>query len=205
MQRELVIDASGGADRTIGEGDDRRFAVLIEPEIGFLRRVSGRIAPRGLDPEDLTQEGLIKAFLGLDRFDGRHPRAWLRRIAVNTAISAARRRRFDEVPFGDRDPEPVGVPRGDNANHLPEIRVMDGVLDPVLEEALGRLSSDHRRVVELVDLASYSYEDAARLMGVPVGTVMSRLHRARHRLRSALAGTHLDRVRIGEPQVRVAG
>jgi len=183
------------ADTVGGErsADGDRFAVIIEPEIDFVRQVSRRFASRGLEPEDLTQEVLVKAFRGLDGFDGRYPRAWLRRIALNTAISSNRRNRFDEVPLGDTEPDALGPPTAAPTADQPGVRLMDATLDPVLETALRRLSTDHRRVVELVDLAEYTYDEAAAELGVPVGTVMSRVHRARHNLRSALAGTHLDR------------
>jgi RNA polymerase sigma-70 factor (ECF subfamily) len=177
--------------------DDDRFAVVIEPEIDFVRQVSRRFASRGLESEDLAQEVLVKAFRGLDGFDGRYPRAWLRRIALNTAISSNRRNRFDEVPLGDTEPDALGPPNAASTVDQPDVRLMDATLDPVLEAALRRLSTDHRRVLELVDLAEYSYDEAASELGVPVGTVMSRVHRARHNLRSALAGTHLDRAASG--------
>ena len=75
----------------------------------------------------------------------------------------------------------------------PDTVVLDATLDPTLENAVLALSADHRRVVELVDVDGLTYEEAAEVLEVPLGTVMSRLHRARGKLREALRGTHLDR------------
>jgi RNA polymerase sigma-70 factor (ECF subfamily) len=75
----------------------------------------------------------------------------------------------------------------------PEDVLIDPVLDATLAAALDTLPSHYRVVVDLVDVDGLTYEDAAEALDIPMGTVMSRLHRGRRRLRDALAGTHLDR------------
>jgi len=81
-----------------------------------------------------------------------------------------------------------------------EDAVIDPILDATLISALDELPEHYRSVIDLVDVGSLSYEDAARQLGVPTGTVMSRLHRGRRRLRDELAGTHLDRGRSGRSE-----
>ncbi len=157
-----------------------------------MRQVSGRFTRTPADADDLAQEALTKAYRGIDGFDGRYPRAWLRRIVANTAASNARRRRFDEVVL-EHEPPVLGEQVGRHEQFRPDSRLLEESFDPVLERAVAALSDDHRAVVQLVDVGGLTYDEAAEELGVPVGTVMSRLHRARARLRESLRGTHLER------------
>lgn len=167
----------------------KRFEELIVPEIPFLARVARSMSRSSAQADDLAQETLLKAFRAMDRFDGRHPRAWLARIARNTAINRDQRNRehllTDESMFESEVSE--------DALDDPERFVVDGEIDAVLREALDDLPPAFRAVVQLVDVEDMSYQQTADILGIPVGTVMSRLHRARKRLRNAIAGTHLDR------------
>lgn len=167
----------------------RRFEELIVPELDFLARIARSMSRSATEAEDLASETVFKAFRGLDGFDGRHPRAWLYRIARNTAINRDGRNR--ELLLDDED----GVSRlvGPDDTGEPEHVVITPMLDEVLERALNDLPPAFRMVVQLVDVEGMRYQEAADLLDVPVGTVMSRLHRARRRLRQALTGTHLDR------------
>lgn len=167
----------------------RRFEELIIPELAFLARVTRSMSRSGAEAEDLAQDTLVKAFRAIDRFDGRHPRAWLARIARNTAINRDQRNReyltLEEGVLEQEQPDEVG--------DRPETMVVEGMVDEALKRALDRLPPAFRVVVQLVDVEDLSYQEAADALEIPVGTVMSRLHRARNRLREALAGTHLDR------------
>ena len=181
----------GLAELDLVTGEDR-FATWIAPEADFVRRVSTQFTRTAADADDLAQEALTKAYRGIDTFDGRYPRAWLRRIVANTAASNARRKRLDEVVL-EHEPPVIGEHVGRVDAFKPDTVVLDATLDPTLENAVLALSADHRRVVELVDVDGLTYEEAAEVLEVPLGTVMSRLHRARGKLREALRGTHLDR------------
>ena len=171
---------------------DDPFQEWIAPEVEFVRRVSSQFTRTPADADDLAQEALARAFRGIAGFDGRYPRAWLRRIVANTAASNARRRRLDEVVL-EHEPPVLGEQVGRAEKNRPDTRIIDETFDPILESAVASLSDDHRLVVELVDARGLTYEEAALQLGVPIGTVMSRLHRARARLRTALRGSHLDR------------
>ncbi|CAN5873361.1 RNA polymerase sigma factor [soil metagenome] len=163
-------------------GDFKRH---VEPEIEVLLRVARTLTGSWADAEDLVQETLVRAFRAIDRFDGRYPRAWLLTILRNTNANMHRRQRPDLFDGGD-------VPEGQRPafGAAPPATVEDealyGRLEAGLEAALRDLDPRFRQVVVLVDIDQLSYAEAARTLGVPVGTVMSRLHRARNRLRKAL-------------------
>lgn len=181
---------------------ERNFEVHVVPEIEFVRRVCRRLSSSPGDAEDLAQEVLTSAYRAAGRFDGRYPRAWLHRIAVNAAISRSRRRTPTVVPLFDHD-RPIDTAGSDEEAHGPERVILDSVVDPLLVDALDDLPDHYRTVVDLVDVTGLSYEDAAARLEIPTGTVMSRLHRGRRKLRESLAGTHLDRSRGSEPTAPV--
>lgn len=158
------------------------FATYVLPEVEVLLRVAYTLVPRPADAEDLVQDTLLRAFQGIGSFDGRHPRAWLLTIMRNTQINRTRRRRPELLD----DPDAHGDPASDEAMS-PESLVLGETFDAVVVDALVALSPKLRQVVELVDVDGLTYAEAATALDVPVGTVMSRLHRARARIRTRLA------------------
>lgn len=149
-------------------------------------RVAMSITHNAADAEDLVQDSLLRAYKAIDQFDGAHPRAWLLTIVRNTQINRTRRRR----------PELLDDPATDAAQPTaeedgPEALVVGSTFDAVVEAALDALPEKFRRVVELVDVGGLNYAEAAQVLGVPAGTVMSRLHRARQRIRGRLAAAGL--------------
>ena len=163
------------------------FKSYVEPELPVLYRVALRLTGASADAEDLVQETLIRAFRALDKFDGAHPRAWLLTILRNTNMNLHRRRRPDLV----NDWGALGDPRpafGAQRQASAEETVVDGVLSEDLEAAVNNLAPRFRTVLLLVDVDRLSYAEAAEALGVPVGTIMSRLSRARDRVRTDLRG-----------------
>ncbi len=154
----------------------------------MLLRVARTLTGNPADAEDLVQETVIRAFRALERFDGAHPRAWLLTILRHTNMNMHRRQRPDLVEdwAAVRGAKPafgaVGVPS-------PEDTVMDHMLDEDLERAVSSLDPRFRSVLLLVDVDRLTYAEAADALGVPVGTVMSRLSRARNRVRLQLRNT----------------
>jgi RNA polymerase sigma-70 factor, ECF subfamily len=164
--------------------DSHAFRRYVVPELPVLLRVARRITGDPADAEDLVQETLIRAYRAIERFDGRHPRAWLLTILRNTWRNMNRRARPHLL---DNDEDILSVPAaGADGRSGAEEQVVDGVLDAELAAALQALSPNHRAAVVLVDVDGPTSREAADVLGVPTGTVMSRLHRARKRLRKRL-------------------
>jgi RNA polymerase sigma-70 factor, ECF subfamily len=160
------------------------FSAYVLPEVDVLFRVAMSITRNKPDAEDLVQDTMLRAFRSIERFDGRHPRAWLLTIMRNAQINRVRRRRpgllADPDESADRDAGMADDAAG------PEQVAMDRRFDSVVEDAYQALPDKFREVVDLVDLAGLSYQEAAAVLEVPQGTVMSRLHRGRKRIRASL-------------------
>jgi RNA polymerase sigma-70 factor (ECF subfamily) len=143
--------------------------------------------------DDLAQETFLKAYLALAGFkEGTNFSAWLRRIAVNSSLNYLKVRRREE-PLGDRlDGNPGAVFSAKIAS--PHEQLLRNDIDRAVDCALQALPPKLRAVFVLHAVEGMKYEEIARTVGVPVGTVMSRLNRARRRLRKALAGKLQRRV-----------
>lgn len=178
-----MITAPGDRDA------DQAFAQHVVPEIDVLFRVAMSITRDTANAEDLVQETLLRAYRSIGRFDGSHPRAWLLTIMRNAHLNGLRRRRPELLRDPDHQMEHLADPSGHAASA--ENIVMDGTFDAVVEAAFNDLPGRFKRVVELVDLDQLSYQEAASVIGIPVGTVMSRLHRARRRIRQQLTKSGL--------------
>lgn len=177
---------------TPAPSDERRreaFATYVMPEIEVLLRVARTLVPRPADAEDLVQDTLLRAFRAIESFDGRHPRAWLLTIMRNAQINRTRRRRPELLDDPDGTLERMGDAEHDHGS--PEGLVVGKLFEGVVMDALDALPGRFRRVVELVDIDGLSYAEAAEVVDVPVGTVMSRLHRARARIRDRLTAAGL--------------
>ncbi len=178
----------GAADATLVEraraGDRRAFDELARR---YSRRLFGLVLRWTRDPDqaqDLTQEALVRAWRGLARFEGGQEfRSWLFRIALNLATDQARaRRRHRSVPLSEMTEGELGEAPGERT----EERLDREQLAGRLEAGLARLSPEHRAVLLLRAREEMSYDEIAATLGVPRGTVMSRLARARLQLRAWL-------------------
>ena len=158
------------------------------PEIDLLLRVARSLTPTTADAEDLVQETLLRAFRSIDSFDGRYPRAWLLTILRNTNINLGRKKR----PSLLADPDSTEYTDLLSDNDTPESQHVDTTFDATIDEAFAALSPDFRQVVDLVDLHGLAYQEAAEALGIPIGTVMSRLHRARRSIRNTVSVRGLD-------------
>jgi RNA polymerase sigma-70 factor (ECF subfamily) len=171
---------------TVGDEKAQKeaFDRYVVPEIEVLYRVARSITRNPTDAEDLVQDTMLRAYRAILRFDGRHPRAWLLTIMRNAQINRVRRKRPELL----RDPDAAMERLADenSADLGPEGIVVDSGYDAAVEKAVDSLPEKFRTVVELVDIQGLSYAEAAEILGVPTGTVMSRLHRARTRIRRHL-------------------
>lgn len=160
------------------------FSRYVTPELDVLYRVARSITRNPTDAEDLVQDTLIRAYKAIDRFDGRYPRAWLLTIMRNAQINRVRRKRPELL----RDPDLTMQRMADTSEDGQGVEniVMHDEFDAAIETSLDNLSERFRTVIDLVDISGLSYQEAADILDVPVGTVMSRLHRARKRIRTDL-------------------
>jgi RNA polymerase sigma-70 factor (ECF subfamily) len=161
-----------------------RFEHYVVPEIDVMLRVARSLTGQAAEAEDLVQDSLLRAFRAIDGFDGQHPRAWLLTIVRNTHINRNRRRRPSLLDDPDAHESAASADSSSSAEQI----YVDGSFGAAVEAALATLTTDARRVIELVDLGGLTYAEAAEVLDVPVGTVMSRLHRARRKIRDELDG-----------------
>ena len=162
-----------------------RFVRDVLPLVDQLYRAALRYTRRPADAEDLVQETMVKAYSGFHRFtDGTNVRAWLFRILTNTWISSYRsaQRRVDEV--FSADVAEVWPTAGGNPSA--ELAVLEAMGDEVVRDALQALPEGQRLVVYYADVEGFRYKEIAEILGLPLGTVMSRLHRGRAHLRALL-------------------
>lgn len=169
------------------------FEKYVLPEVDVMYRVAYSLTRNAADAEDLVQDALLRAYRGIERFDGRHPRAWLLTILRNAQINRVRRKRPELL----RDPDAALERLADTetVGSAPESVVVDSTFDATVHAAFESLPDKFAAVIEMVDLNGLSYQEAADALGVPLGTIMSRLHRARARIRKHLADHGVDSYR----------
>ena len=160
---------------------DAAFQRYVVPEIPVLVRVARSLTSNAHDAEDLVQDTLLRAYQAIERFDGAHARAWLFTILRNTNVNRNRKRRPGQLD-DHRDAETVPETRPSDPAELAE---QSAFRDAVVA-AIATLPERNRAVVELVEFDSCSYAEVALALAVPVGTVMSRLHRGRRQIREYL-------------------
>ncbi len=185
-----IVRRTVTAPRSIHRSTRQEFAEACLPHQNELYGVGLRMTRSNADALDLVQETLMRAMLAWERFEpGSNVRAWLLRILTNAFINGYRKRRrhqkfATECP-GDARAAFFGTTE-DTTGDLEEAIVADELGDEV-SGALERLSPDYRDVVERADLRGEKYKDIADALHVPIGTVMSRLFRARRVLEGELA------------------
>ena len=167
------------------------FATACMPHQGELYGVAMRLARSHDDALDLVQETLLRAMVAWDSFEpGSNLRAWLFRILTNAFINGYRKRRRHQRFATERPGDALTALYGkaeDTTEDLEDTLYGNQLSDEV-EGALAKLGPDYRDVVERADLKGEKYKDIADALHVPIGTVMSRLFRARRVLETELAG-----------------
>jgi RNA polymerase sigma-70 factor (ECF subfamily) len=167
--------------------DDETFQQLLSPHLDRLYRLAWRLTGSKSNAEDLFQELLFKAFLKRDTLaDVEDPASWLCRVMYNLSIDEHRRfkrQRLMTVEEGRLDGDGMAQFASDLDPEADQQR-LDAIVQ--LDRALDMLSDEHRLTVLLHDTEGYKLEEIQEITGVPVGTVKSRLHRARARLKEIL-------------------
>jgi RNA polymerase sigma-70 factor (ECF subfamily) len=169
-----------------------RFGHEVEPLLDVLSRGARRLTRSDADAEDLLQDALMHAYAGFGTFnEGSNLKAWLFRILYNRWVSAYRAKqcRPSEVPVdGVTERELADSASRNPASHRSaEAEVLDALPDLEIKAAMDALPDGFRTVVYLADVEGYTYAETAHILGIPHGTVMSRVARGRKRLRLALA------------------
>lgn len=183
-EKKLVHLDSEALIRRCQRGDRLAIEVLIRRYQNYVYRLCYLVMRSEQDAEDMTQETFIRAFRALPRFEirkGTSFEAWLYRIAVNACRSRMRRKWYQVLPWPEPAPQMAAEPEGQ-----PERVLMQGEQRDLMLEAIDTLGEKHRLVIILRYYAGLSNEEIARTLNIPSGTVRSRLHIARQRLRDCL-------------------
>ena len=182
------------------------FEAAAIPYLDGLYNMAYRLTRNAEDAEDLVQETYFKAYKHYDKFEaGTNLKAWLFRIMKNTFINGYRKKQSQppQSTFSEIEGTLENLVDTDTGRQTtnPEQEALSKVLDEDVQLALDALREDYRMVILLVDLEGFSYKEAASILEVPVGTVMSRLYRGRRMLERVLleyAKNH-GYLRGGEP------
>lgn len=155
---------------------------IARDHLGFMYSVAYRLAGNQSDAEDVVQEALLRVKRGLESYTPGSLHGWLARIVTNVFLDETRRRKRRPQTHLPDDPDRVlaGAPAADEA------LAMESLPDH-LQSAIATLPEEFRTAVVLCDVAGLSYAEIAEQSGVPVGTVRSRVHRGRLRLREVLS------------------
>ena len=187
--------------------DQARFAELAMGHMGSLYSAALRMTRNPSDAEDLVQETYLKAYRSFGTFqDGTNLKAWLYKILTNTFINSyrARKRRPEQTELDEVEDlylyRRLGGLEAAAAGRSAEDEVLDSFTDTEVKEALESLPETFRMSVLLADVEGFSYKEIAEILDVPIGTVMSRLHRGRKALQKALLEFGMQRGLVAQTE-----
>ncbi len=167
-----------------------RYEAIVQRYARHVYNIAYRMTGNAADARDLSQEAFLRVYRALRRVEPGAPlESWLYRIVSNLYVDLLRKRPRQRVESLD---EPLPTPRGELLRELPDLAGSPEVifererLDETIQRALDTLSPELRMVVILSDVEGFAYEEIAAMLRVPLGTVKSRLHRARQVLQERL-------------------
>ena len=191
IQAEHTTDPHPKLDPTVDAQMGWNFEEEALPFLDSLYNMAYRLTRNAEDAQDLVQETFFKAYKHYDKSQaGTNLKAWLFRIMKNSFINSYRKKQNQppQSAFSDIEDSFENLVDQDAGRQIkdPEQEILASVLDQDVQQALDALNDDYRMVISLVDLEGFSYKEAADILEVPVGTVMSRLYRGRRMLEQVL-------------------
>jgi RNA polymerase sigma-70 factor, ECF subfamily len=169
---------------------EARFEAEALPMLPGLYSAAFRLTRNAADAEDLVQETFLRAYRGFHQFEpGTNLKAWLYRILTNTFINSYRKRQREPQTISDDQVEDwylYSKMAEGGLEPSAETAVLESLPDEDVQQALSSLPQQFRIAVMLADVEGFSYKEIAEITGVPIGTVMSRLHRGRKALEKRL-------------------
>jgi RNA polymerase sigma-70 factor, ECF subfamily len=182
IDQQLVVRAQ--------KGEKRAFDLLVAKYQRRLARLLSRFLRDSADIEDVTQEAFVKAYRSLPAFRGESAfYTWLYRIGINTAknfLSASNRRPVVHADFADEDGESFDLASQVPDLNTPESELMNKQIIATVNAAVERLPEELRTAISLREMDGLSYDEIARVMDCPIGTVRSRIFRAREAIATEL-------------------